>query len=499
MNCKENRRMLRIKVFENAQSFFERQFSTGTDIRIGRASHCEMQLDSKRVSREHGRIYHKDDFWHVEDLKSQNGIRLNGNKIAAEKLQSGDVLQIGDYRLEITILSAAAAKTEAPADEDKTVLLQGAPESDRTVIRQGFPGPGSPRKGIADKIAALPPKTKILSGALAGVVLLLLIIMMMPSSEKTPTPENSVLTAEQEKTETMMDAEARHQMDIYLQSGREQFDAGNYTEALVRFQAALNIDPQNAEAIESLRLSREKMREMEELRRMAAEEQQQRMTRVNAIVSRARDASRRAEYTNALEMLAEAEFLAPGDASIASLKTEIETAVKDEKVRKADALDRQQENLARLKQHFDAGQQYHDQGKYFNALQEWSQVLALNMDTPESAHVRHAIVHLKKLLEDEVTKDYDKGKKFLQNKDYTQAMRHLKKVTMVNPDYADAGRMLTEATREVEAAARQAFQEGLVYEGIGQREKALEKWREVLRVMPDESNAYYQRAMDKLK
>lgn len=492
--------MLKIKVFENAQSFFEKQFSTGDAIRIGRAPHCDLVLDSKRVSREHGRIYHADGAWHVDDLKSQNGIRLNGAKVATEKLQHGDVIQIGDYRLEITLSDAVApSPITPPTDDDRTVLLGAPPESDKTVIRGGFPSTTPAAEGLAGRIAAFPTIIKILGGGLAVLVLLMLVVIMLPSSEKPSDPEDTIVAAEQEKTETMMDAEARHQLNIYLQSGQEQFDAGNYTEALVRFQAALNIDPQNSTAIEYLRLSREKMREMEELRRMAAEEQQQRITRVNAIVSRARDASRRAEYTNALEMLAEAEFLAPGDASIASLKTEIETAVKDEKVRKADALDRQQENLARLKQHFDAGQQYHDQGKYFNALQEWSQVLALNMDTPESAHVRHAIVHLKKLLEDEVTKDYDKGKKFLQNKDYTQAMLHLKKVTMVNPDYADAGRMLAEATREVEAGARQAFQEGLVYEGIGQREKAVEKWREVLRVMPDESNAYYQRAMDKLK
>lgn len=491
--------MLRIRVFENAESFFEKNFSTDADIRIGRAAHCELHLDSKRVSREHGRIFHKDDAWHVEDLKSQNGIRLNGNKIASERLQNGDVMQIGDYRLEVEIPSAAASKTAAPADEDRTVLIQGPPESEKTVIREGLPPSGSAREDLTEKIAALPPKTKILAGVLGAAVLLLLIIIVMPSSEKAADPEKNVLTAEQEKTETMMDAEALHQMDIYLQSGREQFDTGNYTEALVRFQAALNIDPQNETALEYVRMSREKMREMEELRRIAAEAEQQRMARVNTIVSQARQNFRNTEYDKAMEVLAEAEFLAPGDPSIQALKTEIETALTDEKNRKADDLSRREENLVSLKQHFDLGQQYHDQGKYFEALQEWNQVLALNLETPESAHVRHAVVHLKKLLEDEVRKDYDKGKTFFQNKDYTQALRLLQKVALVQPDYEDTKRMLAEAAREAEAKARQAFQEGLVYEGIGQREKAAEKWREVLRVMPVESNVYYQRALDKLK
>jgi tetratricopeptide (TPR) repeat protein len=501
MNCKENRRMLKIKVFENAQSFFERQFSAGDVIRIGRAPHCELPLDSKRVSREHGRIYHADGAWHIEDLKSQNGIRLNGTKITSEKLQHNDVVQIGDYRMEIAISPVAAAPfAVAPStDDDRTVLLGAPPESDKTVVAGGFSSPGQAPEGLAGKIAALPPKTKILAGVLAAAVLFLLIIAIIPSSQDTADPEKTIVAAEQEKTATMMDAESRHQMEIYLQSGREQFDAGNYTEALVRFQAVLNMDPQHTEALEYLRRSRDKMREMEELRRIAAEEEQQRMARVGAIVSQARQAFRDADYDKASEMLAEAEFLAPQDASIQSLKAEIETARKDKKARRAEALDRQQENHARLKQHFEKGQQYHDQGRYFEALQEWNQVLALNMDTPESAHVRHAIVHLKKLLEEDARRDYDKAKTAFQNKDYTRTMAYLEKVVIVLPDHQEAKKMMAEATREVEARARQLYQEGLVFEGIGQRERAVEKWREVLRVMPIEDNAYHQRALDKLK
>ncbi len=492
--------MLKIKVFENAQSFFERQVSADADLRIGRAPHCDLVLDSKRISREHGRIYHANGAWHIEDLKSQNGIRVNGTKITSEKLQHGDVIQIGDYRLEITTSSIAPAPAAPSADDDRTVLLHTPPESDKTILgdRYSASGPAA-SEGLADRIAGLPAKTKILGGVLAVLVLLMLVVLLLPSSDKPSDPEATLVAAEQQKTDTMMDAEAKHQLNVYLQSGQEQFEAGNYTEALVRFQAALNMDPGNAEALEYMRRSREKMTELEEMRRMAAEAEQQRITRVNAILARSRQAMGEAEYERALEMLAEAEFLAPGEAAIQTLKTEIQTAIRTEKARVAEDQSHQRENLALLRQHFAAGQQHYDQGNYFEALQEWNQVLAIDMDTPESAHVRHAIVHLKKQMEDEVRKDYDKGKTFFSNKDYTQAMRHLQKVSLVEPDYEDTSRMLVEATREVEATVRQLYQEGLVYEGIGQRDRAAGKWREVLRVMPDKNNIYYQRAEDKLK
>jgi tetratricopeptide (TPR) repeat protein len=58
---------------------------------------------------------------------------------------------------------------------------------------------------------------------------------------------------------------------------------------------------------------------------------------------------------------------------------------------------------------------------------------------------------------------------------------------------------MQKALDEMEAVARLLYQEGLVYEGIGQRQKAEEKWRQVMKAIPIESNTYYQRAKSKLQ
>jgi hypothetical protein len=58
---------------------------------------------------------------------------------------------------------------------------------------------------------------------------------------------------------------------------------------------------------------------------------------------------------------------------------------------------------------------------------------------------------------------------------------------------------MAEAINELEAQAKKLYQEGLVYEGIGQNGKAAEKWREVLKIMPVESNTYYQKSLEKLQ
>jgi tetratricopeptide (TPR) repeat protein len=504
MKYKEDRRLLKIKVFENAHSFFEKEFSTDADVRVGRAEHCELLLRSKRVSREHCRLFFQNGQWQAEDLNSQNGIRLNGVKIQSDTLKNGDSLQIGDFRLEIMLPpDMAEDQTGAPPvpeEDDRTVLL-GSPEaSDLTVVRSIDFSDDKTSDGMIGK--AIQPffKNKRLLAAAVGIIFVLLIIVLIfTSSNDTPDPEKVLLPAEQKKTEAMLDMEGQHRIRVYLQSGKELFDAGNYNEALVRFQAVLKVAPDNETALAYVSQSREKIVEAEEQRRAAADEEKQRMERVATITSRARQAFLKSDYAHAIEIIAEAAFLAPNDPSVTSLQTEITSALDNEKIQKEKTLVQNKETLALIKQHFDKGQQYYDQGKYHEALKEWDQVLATGMDTLETAHVRHAVPHIKTLLEDDVRKDYEKGITYFKSRDYTRAVSYLQKVSQVLPGYQDTEKKLAEAVNELEAQAKKLFQEGLVYEGIGQNEKAAAKWREVVKVMPVESNKYYQKALEKLQ
>lgn len=499
--------MLKIKVFENAHSFFEKEFPTDADVRVGRAEHCELLLRSKRVSREHCRLFFQNGQWQAEDLNSQNGIRLNGAKILSEKLKNGDNLQVGDHRLEIMLApnlpdmaSDQTVVRAIPEEDDRTVMLGSDEASDLTVVRSIDFSDNKTSDGIIGK--AIQPffKNKRLMAAAVGTIFVLLIIVLISaSSNNTPDPEKILLPAEQKKAEAMLDMEGQHRIRVYLQSGKELFDAGNYNEALVRFQAVLKVAPENETALSYVSQSREKIVEVEEQRRAAADEEKQRMERVAVITSRARQAFLQSDYANAKEIIAEAAFLAPNDTSVTSLQAEIASALENEKNQKEKTQLQNKETLAQIKQHFDKGQQYYDQGKYHEALQEWDQVLATGMDTPETAHVRHAIPHIKTLLEDDVRNDYEKGVTFFKSRDYSRAVSYLQKVSQVLPGYQNTEKLLKEAVTELEARAKKLYQEGLVYEGIGQNEKAAAKWREVLKVMPVESNKYYQKSLEKLQ
>lgn len=53
---------------------------------IGRDPACELHLDDEMVSRRHARVFVERGVWHVEDLGSRNGTRLNGDLITRAEL-----------------------------------------------------------------------------------------------------------------------------------------------------------------------------------------------------------------------------------------------------------------------------------------------------------------------------------------------------------------------------------------------------------------------------
>ena len=66
---------------------------------IGRSPDCDIFLDDVTVSRKHAVLVHQDDAYVIEDQGSLNGTFLNRRRIESGRLEHGDELQIGKYRL----------------------------------------------------------------------------------------------------------------------------------------------------------------------------------------------------------------------------------------------------------------------------------------------------------------------------------------------------------------------------------------------------------------
>jgi pSer/pThr/pTyr-binding forkhead associated (FHA) protein len=71
----------------------------GERTRIGRSPDCEIFLDDVTVSRNHAVLAKDDGSYVVEDQGSLNGTFVNRRRIDTAKLENGDELQIGKYRM----------------------------------------------------------------------------------------------------------------------------------------------------------------------------------------------------------------------------------------------------------------------------------------------------------------------------------------------------------------------------------------------------------------
>jgi FHA domain/zinc-ribbon domain len=73
---------------------------TGDRATIGRSPDCDFFLDDVTVSRKHALLLRDGHEFRIEDQGSLNGTFVNRRRIeSATKLQSGDEVQIGKYRM----------------------------------------------------------------------------------------------------------------------------------------------------------------------------------------------------------------------------------------------------------------------------------------------------------------------------------------------------------------------------------------------------------------
>jgi len=66
---------------------------------IGRGGHCDLVIDSPKISREHAALVRTEDGWWIEDLGSSNGTWFRGERIERRKVEHGDEYFLSAERL----------------------------------------------------------------------------------------------------------------------------------------------------------------------------------------------------------------------------------------------------------------------------------------------------------------------------------------------------------------------------------------------------------------
>jgi chromosome segregation ATPase len=84
--------------------------------RIGRASGCELQIESGSVSRHHALVVVGPREAIIEDLNSTNGVIVNGRKVTRQPLVDGDAVTIGEIQFRYIVRPVPHSPEAKPAE-----------------------------------------------------------------------------------------------------------------------------------------------------------------------------------------------------------------------------------------------------------------------------------------------------------------------------------------------------------------------------------------------
>lgn len=100
---------------------------------VGRSPDSDLLIAHESISRQHARIARDDEGWHLRDLGSKNGSRVNTFHVTEQILRNGDRLDLGTIRMYVEIGPESAAsrarvifdEKKAPTGHTEVLDLQG--------------------------------------------------------------------------------------------------------------------------------------------------------------------------------------------------------------------------------------------------------------------------------------------------------------------------------------------------------------------------------------
>ena len=95
-----------------------------SDVSIGRTEGNDLVLNHPSVSRRHARIESRGDTWWIIDLKSTNGVKLNGNLITESQVSAGDKILIGSVQLEVKAMPSVDFTGESMFDNPSGTVIR---------------------------------------------------------------------------------------------------------------------------------------------------------------------------------------------------------------------------------------------------------------------------------------------------------------------------------------------------------------------------------------
>ena len=94
------------------------------DLGIGRTEGNDLILNHPSVSRKHAKVELRNEHWWIVDLKSTNGVKVNGVQVTEAEITAGDKVSIGSVQIEVKSLPSVNFTGESMFDNPSGTVIR---------------------------------------------------------------------------------------------------------------------------------------------------------------------------------------------------------------------------------------------------------------------------------------------------------------------------------------------------------------------------------------
>ncbi len=476
---------------------------------------CDIVLEDNLVSEIHARfLYDKKRVW-VEDMGSENGTYVNGEKVNKIELNQGDEILIGAISFVLMvgseILSEEAKRLMPIASEQEMIEHQLVGDQEEAELYSNNAGLGNLPEGASIKVRfermmANPQQKRMFY----YVVLILFVLILFDEDDDTANVARKETKAKTtverpadqavEQKPTQRSQEELEYLESHYQLAKAKLEEGDYDGALLEVEYVRTVDP-NYKNIDSLSgVAKQGLVALEEAERKKKEEQERLEVerKIRALLTKAEDAMKDEKLVLAETYLNEIAQFDPENSNLYSLKLEIDAAKKEqERLRKE-----QEEREKRRSEFLSAlapAKSLFAQGEWYKASKMIDKVITMKGIEAELLNDANDILkQAQEKIQEETERLLTEARGYRQGEDLKNAYETYLKLLKINPVSGEALTELGEIQSNLDGRAKLVYREALVSESISLFDDAKEKYLEVLQIAPSESD-YYKKAKAKLE
>jgi pSer/pThr/pTyr-binding forkhead associated (FHA) protein/tetratricopeptide (TPR) repeat protein len=486
------------------------------EVFIGRDSKkCQIVLSDNEVSSVHAVIRRTKINCILEDLNSGNGTILNSERINKIALGNDDEFIIGSTTFTMHISSDFMQEEEGrlmPVEENQVIEVEEIVEVDEDFDDEdGLAGEVEEEveeKSFIKKIMKDPKKKRIV----IIVGLLLLALMMMDDGEddskkkgKKKKVRKSLVErdADQKKKKIAKSKYTPEQiefLDANYILGKELFETGKYTAAILELEKVRGIDPTYKNTKQLIELAGEGLKALEELekKKQLEIEKKERQKKIDVLLEKASKAVKDRQASVAEALFSKILEIDPENFDIPQLKIEIDAWKKEQE---RIALEKAQKKADRTRKvsQLAPSKKYYLQSDWYRAIIKLSEFLEIkDMDEDLVKDATDMLKKSKENLKNIVGPLLGKARSLKEGQDLKGAYEHYNEVLGHDPINEEALNKMNSIREILNARSKKIYREGIISESLSLFDQAKEKFKDVQQVSPSDSE-YYKKATEKLK